>query len=289
MNQIQVTNQRIKQVLEFYQSGTLESDVWFQIANKDYIKLLRDFNFYRLFSWWPKPIELLDIGCGTGKFPTMLREHLPPKIEIIYDYLDPSAYCLMEMKKALVSPYQPRTAFHSTFEELQESKCPANGYDIVWAIYSFCYLDYEHLAKTISKLNKLIEPKKGVALILLQSRHSFYNRAQENYKQAFYGHGQEPYLAIEDFCETMDALGFNVEVKNWQIIHDIPSADRELLEYYLQQVVLESRPLSQWEQNKKLWHFLQSFNDGAIYHFPQKLSLLMYSPDALKMEALKEL
>jgi len=286
MNQT-LTNQRLKLVLEFYQEGTLESDAWFKIANKDYIKLSRDFNFDGFFSWWPKPIELLDIGCGTGKFPTMLREHLRPNIEITYDYLDPSAYSLTEMKKALVSPYQPRTAFHSTFEELQECKCPANGYDIVWSIHSFYFLDQDSLAKTISKLNKLIEAKKGVALIFLPSHHSFYNRLQENYKDAFYGGDQERYVAMEDICETMDALGLKYELKKLRFSHEVPCDDRNLLEYYLQQCMLESRPLSEWEQNEKLWHFLQSFNDGTMYHFPQNVWLLMFSPDPLKMEALR--
>lgn len=290
MNQTQLpkSNQRLKLALNFYQEGTLAADSWFKIANKDYIELAHQFNFDGFFSSLPKPIELLDIGCGTGKFPTMLHEHLRPNIEITYDYLDPSAYSLMEMKKALLSLYQPRTAFHSTFEELQECKCPANGYDIVWSIHSFCFLDYDPLAKTISKLNKLIEPKKGVALIFQPSRDSFYNRLQENYNQAFYGHGQEPYLAIEETCDTMDALGFKYDVKKLRFSHDVPCADRNLLEYYLQQCMLESRPLSEWRQNEKLWHFLQSFNDGTTYHFPQDVWLLMYSPDALKMEALKE-
>lgn len=290
MNQTQLpkTNPRLKDALDFYKKDVFSKTAWFKIANKDYFELAHQFNFDGFFSSLPKPIELLDIGCGTGKFPTMLREDLRPNLELIYDYLDPSIYSLMEMKNALVSPYQPRTAFPSTFEELQEWKCPANGYDIVWSIHSFYFLDYDSLLKTISKLNKLIEPKKGVALIFLPSHHSFYNRLYENYKQAFYGGDQERYVAMEDICKTMDALGLKYEVNKLRFNHEVPSADRELLEYYLQQCVLESRTLSEWHQNEKLWDFLQSFNDGTTYHFPQDVWLLMFSPDALKMETLKE-
>lgn len=154
-------NHELKRVLSFYQEGTLAADAWFRIAAKDYLELIHEFDFHGFFSSLRKPIELLDVGCGTGKFPELLREQLPPTMQIIYDYLDPSAYSLSEMKKVLASPYQPRHAINATLEASQDA--PPNGYDIIWSVHSACYLRHDilDLDQTISKLSRLVAHKKG--------------------------------------------------------------------------------------------------------------------------------
>jgi len=80
----------------YYQQGTLEKDLWFQVAERDYTELIQAFDFDTFFSSFDTPITLLDVGCGTGKFPTMLCPHISDRLHIQYDYLDPSQHSLDE-------------------------------------------------------------------------------------------------------------------------------------------------------------------------------------------------
>lgn len=279
-------NHDLKRVLTFYQEGTLAADAWFRIAAKDYLELIHEFDFHGFFSSLPKPIELLDVGCGTGKFPELLREQLPPTMQIIYDYLDPSAYSLSEMKKVLERPYQARHAINATLEAAQDAA--PNGYDVIWSVQSACYLRHDILDQTISKLSRLITRKNGVAFIYLFSRNSFYQDVYDIYNEQFNRQAQLSFLTIEPICEMVASLGIPHHIKKVQFHHSVPSAEHDLLEHYLKKCVLEATPLSEWRKNETLWHFLQSFNDGTMYHFPQNVWLLMFSPDALKVEASKE-
>lgn len=108
------------------------------------------------------------------------------------------------------------------------------------------------------------------------------------YNEQFNRQAQVSFLTIEPICEMVASLGIPHHIKKVQFNHSVPSAEHDLLEHYLKKCVLEPTPLAEWRKNEKLWRFLQSFNDGTTYHFPQTVWLLMYSPDSLKMEALKE-
>ena len=76
MTQEPSRNLNLELSTKYYQEGTLEKDIWFRVASTDYIELIKAVDFVKLFSQCPTPIELLDVGCGTGKFPSMLQSLL---------------------------------------------------------------------------------------------------------------------------------------------------------------------------------------------------------------------
>ncbi len=60
----------------------------------DYEKLIEEYSFNNLFKGFAKnKLKLLDIGCGTAKFPSLLDKKLEGDIHISADLLDISEYC----------------------------------------------------------------------------------------------------------------------------------------------------------------------------------------------------
>ena len=60
----------------FYSEDFLDVDRWFQIADADYVALIKSLNLNDLFPAIAKRLRLLDVGCGTGRFPTLLLPRL---------------------------------------------------------------------------------------------------------------------------------------------------------------------------------------------------------------------
>jgi SAM-dependent methyltransferase len=76
--------------------------------------------------------SLLDVACGSGKFPTALARFtavasLP---DVAYDLLDPSAFSIATARAALAPPFMPRNDLVMPLQELPSSCGP---YDVVWA------------------------------------------------------------------------------------------------------------------------------------------------------------
>jgi hypothetical protein len=101
---------------DYYQEGVLDKDAWFRVADADYHALLEALDTERLFE---QPSVLLGIGCGTGRFPALLRPHLSA-VPITYDFLDPSAMSLESLRKSLKPPYQARHAIQMGVQSLAD-------------------------------------------------------------------------------------------------------------------------------------------------------------------------
>jgi SAM-dependent methyltransferase len=72
----------------FYAEGILDVDRWFQIAHADYWALRTALDINALFTASARHLRLLDIGCGTGRFPTLLRPYLNQRGPVIdYDFI----------------------------------------------------------------------------------------------------------------------------------------------------------------------------------------------------------
>jgi len=120
-----------------YYSPELDVEAWFAVADRDYLELIEALDWGSLFGGFGAEPELLDVGCGTGRFPELLTASgtLPP-VPIRYDYLDPSAHCLEQLRRALEAPFQPGTAFHATVEVFAPTVNARCSYDLTWCVHS---------------------------------------------------------------------------------------------------------------------------------------------------------
>ncbi len=262
---------------EYYQEGTLEKKLWFQVATRDYQELINAFDFPSFFSHFETPIELLDIGCGTGKFPAMLAPQLPSHIQVQYDYLDPSPHSLDELRRSLTAPFAARTAFKSTLEALQRQACPTKGYQIVWGLQSLYCIQHRALEAVMEKLYALLKSTEGVGLIYLASTNAFYHQLYNTYNQEFYPDIRQPYIAAEDVTTALGKLQIPHEVKKLRFPHTIEEADRTILKNYINQCVFDTEAWERSQNNILITDLLNSFFHEGLYQFLQEVWLISFT------------
>jgi 2-polyprenyl-3-methyl-5-hydroxy-6-metoxy-1,4-benzoquinol methylase len=65
------TTNHFQTAKSFYQKEKWDLDSWFQVTQTDYQKLIAQYPFDEMLAGLGKSqINLLDIGCGVGKFPS---------------------------------------------------------------------------------------------------------------------------------------------------------------------------------------------------------------------------
>jgi SAM-dependent methyltransferase len=272
------TAQATEKAVAYYTEDNLDLERWFQVANKDYATLLAALDFDALFPKHRPQLRLLDVGCGTGRFPEMMHPLLPNHNQSIdYDFVDPSAYCLEMMPQSLLQPYKPCHALPLGAESLGDWGAQSGlRYDVIWAIHSLYFFDKQKIPLVIKTLSGLLMPETGVGLIYIFTNNSFYTDIYNAYNQVF-SISTEPYLTAEQFTEAFDNAELHHQAHLLEFHHHIDGNDHLLLEKYLHKCVLDAtRPLAQWWQHAPLRELLESCREGEHYRFPQAVCAIQF-------------
>lgn len=267
----------LQRSLQYYQEGVLNPEAWFEIVEGDYRQLLETVNWNRLFEGSPFPLQLLDIGCGTGKFPRMLRSRLRRETPIFYDFLDPSDFSLTMCRKALAPPYRPRHAIHATFEGATLPILPS-GYDIVWAIQSLYCFNQDSLPETMNTIQKTLNPHRGTALLVLAKRDAFFHLLYERFNFLFGDRQSHSYVTAESVLQALSKIGMPTIVREIDCVHTIAVRDTVRLDQYLQQCVMDRRPTKSWRGHLFMRDFLDSFRHADVYRFPNPIWVILSAP-----------
>jgi SAM-dependent methyltransferase len=265
--------------IAFYEEKTLDLDRWFQVADVDYLLLLSSLDFEALFP--ARRLRLLDVGCGTGRFPSLLRPWLNGVPTIEYDFLDPSPYCLQVMRECLVAPFEAGQALAMRAEELDVWRQQrAATYDIVWAIHSLYCGQVEDVPGIIRNLYGLLAPGVGVGLIYIATRRSFYLQLHDLYREVF-ASPMGYFLGADEYAAAFDASGLPWSEERLRFFHIVPLEDHRLLESYLHKCALDpSQPLSVWQRQDSLHDLIESCREGGFYRFPQEVALFRFGVPA---------
>ena len=136
------------------EAGRREMEAFYALARLDYEMLARALD-------WPSLLSgagtLLDVACGSGKFPEALVTYagvdaLDP---IRYDLLDPSAFSLGEAAGALRPPFVEGVRYETTLEDLPPEAGP---WDVVWATHALYALEPAHLARAVARFRAATAP-----------------------------------------------------------------------------------------------------------------------------------
>lgn len=270
-------NTNLKRSLQYYQKGVLQPEAWFRIVEHDYTQLIAAINWEELFPTQAEDFQLLDIGCGTGRFPKMLQPQLPLSLRIHYDYLDPSHYSLTTCQKALQPPFLARYSWQTTLEHSQKI-LKFGIYDLAWAIQSLYCLEQANLRMALQQLLGILHPTRGTACLVLAKRQAFFPQIHE----LFYEHSAEytppPYLSAESVVAMLEELGATSIIRELPCTHTISIREDRLLEQYLQQSVMDTTPLPKWRQHPRLRDFLEEHRQDDTYQFPNPYWLILSTP-----------
>ncbi|MDR4493570.1 MAG: class I SAM-dependent methyltransferase [Nitrospirales bacterium] len=269
--------------LRYYQKSHINPASWFSVVEQDYHLLLEALEWKNLFPARSTPYCVLDIGCGTGRFPDLLSTYLPESLHVHYDICDPSQFCLTTCRQALQAPLFPRKSWRTTLEHAEGTWAPGS-YDVAWAIQSFYCLNHESLHDSLRRFIGAIHPTRGTACIFLGKRNSFRSQTHQLFSQQSPFSAPQPYVSAESVFTMLDQLGANTVIRELECVHTISIWEDRLLEQYLQQCVMDATPLPKWREIAKLRTFLDSFRHGDYYHFPNPCWLILSVPGSAGQE-----
>jgi SAM-dependent methyltransferase len=222
-----------------------------------------------------RSLRLLDVACGSGKFPNALVRHAGVASAGLHavaaDLLDPSAFSLAEARAALPAPFRPARE-HET--ALQDFAPPEGGYDVVWATHALYAVPAAELAAAAARFREAIA-ETGRGVIAHSAAEGHYVGFHRRYLEAFGPPGAAPYVSAEMLAEALRAAGARVEVTEIRYASVAGPEAAEAVEGYLQRCVFDdSRSLEAMRAAPALADYLDACRSDAGWRFPQVVHLI---------------
>jgi len=253
------------------EAGRTGMEAFYALATEDYRQLV-------LAADWPAVLaerahegwSLLDVACGSGKFPTALARHadLTGLPEVAYDLLDPSAFSVAEARGALVAPFAPRHDLVMTLQDLPDER---SGYDVVWATHALYALPPEELDAAAERFVAALAPG-GLGLVAQATAAShylaFYDAFRAGVREA------TPYTTAEQVRDALTRAG--ADVRDQRVTYRTGTSDRTVAEGFLQRCAFDdSVSLEEMEAAPVLGDYLASCRDAdGTYTFSHEAALL---------------
>ncbi|MGB7419299.1 MAG: class I SAM-dependent methyltransferase [Erythrobacter sp.] len=257
------------------EAGRSEMERFYAIASVDYEHLAkaRDWRIWLKdhAARAPGPLRLLDVACGSGKFPAALHRHAAigesDLDDIAYSLLDPSRFSIEEAKAQLEPPFIPAREFEVTLQALE---CEPDAFDVAWATHALYAAPREDLAEGLARLIKACSREIVIGHAFCDAH---YIKFQQLFLEAFDRTGETPYCHAEDITAALDQIGARHTVS--ELAYQNGSDDRELVEGFLQRCVFdESVTLDQMEASSVLAPYLEHCRTDGRWVFDQRVALI---------------
>jgi SAM-dependent methyltransferase len=262
------------------EAGRAGMDAFYQLATDDYRYLAQARDWTKLFEAaqaqvGERSLRLLDVACGSGKFPCALTKHaglasagISP---IDTALLDPSAFSIAEARAALPAPFRPGAEFETTLQGLE---VPEGGYDIVWATHALYAIPEDELAEALAKFRTAIAPG-GQGIIAHSAEAGHYIAFHGHYLDAFNVPKVARYVSAETIAGMLRDAGAEVAVQ--EVIYDsVAGADAlDAVEGYLRRCVFDDTvSLSEMLATEPLAAYLDKCRDTSGWRFGQRVWLM---------------
>lgn len=262
------------------EAGRREMEAFYALARLDY-KLLAGAVDWRallggLQDGRAAPLRLLDVACGSGKFPEALQQHagLDALAPIAYDLLDPSTFSLREAAAVLRPPFAEGTRFESTLEDLAPVAGP---WDVVWATHALYALEPAKVEDAVARYLEATSPG-GVSFLAQGARGGHYIDVYAAFLEGVRGGEGTPYVASDDLIVAMRAAGAEPDVRRLAYDHVVDAADTAVLEGYLQRCLFDDElALAELLEAPVLGPYLAACldADAGVYRFHQEVDCVV--------------
>jgi SAM-dependent methyltransferase len=261
-------------------------NAFYALARYDYERLARGFvdhsAWLRRVANGRRRITLLDVACGSGKFPEALQAFggvgaLSGELRIDYDLLDPSSFSLSEAARALRPPFVEAARHQTLVEELDDAVGP---FDVVWATHALYALPPAAVRAAAARMLAAVAP--GGALLIAQgSREGHYLRFYRHFLDDFRGGQGTLYAASEDLADALRAGGADPRLVRLSYDHTTALENTVTVEGYLQRCAFDdSVSLSEMMTGPHLGPYLRDCRDEemGLWQFHQKVDVLLLGP-----------
>jgi len=290
MNQIADTFARSCQ--HWSEEARAEMEAFYELARVDYRYLVEAYDWSAALDALAargSGLRLVDIACGSGKFPEALLEVADPALnqglDIQYDLLDPSAFSLQEARQVLGPPFHAAREFCCT---LQDWDGEAAAYDIAWATHALYCVAEEELGIGLSRLCRALSPE-GFGFVAQGLRDGHYVHFYDQFRASLRnGHG----TAYSDGGQVEAALrqlGMAVNRRDIQYTTVVPASQPQLLESYLQRCAFDDTvSFDAMLRHEPMAGYLSDCYDSKTdaYCFTQRVGMIgfAHSAEALILE-----
>ena len=212
-------------------------------------------------------VRLLDVACGSGRFPTaLLATGLPAEPAVHVDLLDPSAFSLAEARGALAAPFVAADEHEVVIQDFDR----AGAYDVAWATHALYALPPDELAAGLARMAAALRPG-GVGGGAQATSRSPYPAVYEAHRPPV-----PPPVAAEGVTAALRSAGADVTV---QVLHyRTGSSDRAVVEGFLRRCAFDDTvSLKQMETREPLAGYLSGCRaaDGS-YEFRHEVHLITW-------------
>ena len=223
-----------------------------------------------------RKLKLLDIACGSGKFPSALNQYANLSeakiLPIEYSLLDPSSFSISEARKVLKPPFEVCAEFETT---LQEFSCEQEVYDIIWATHALYAIPKNQLKEA---LKRFIFGMAGSGFIAHAGKKSHYLKFYRHYLNGFKDGFGEPYSSAEDILQVLNEVGIThrVEIINYE--NGVSENASLQVEGYLQRCIFDDTiNLGAMLNNSITGPYLENCIKAGKWHFKQEVILIFLS------------
>lgn len=256
------------------EAGRAEMEAFYALATEDYRQLALAADWAHLLrAGGPADAAgdrtLLDVACGSGKFPTALLAHgdLADTPPLAYDLLDPSEFSVREARSVLKPPFVPRRDLVMTLQDLSGDE----RYGVVWATHALYALPPDELGVAAERFVAAIAPG-GLGFVAQATARSHYIAFYDAYRAGI--RDATPYTTAEQVRDALVRAG--ADVREERVAYETAASDRAVVEGFLQRCAFDDTvSLEEMEAAPVLGDYLASCRrpDGS-YVFSHEAGLL---------------
>ncbi len=264
------------------EAGRSEMDHFYALASVDYRYLAEAYDWknwleMRQADVGERRLKLLDVACGSGKFPFALARYAKVSeanvLPIDYALLDPSAFSIAEAREALMPPFEPGAEFETT---LQRLTCEPRAFDIVWATHALYAVPESELD---AALERFVCAMDGAGFIAHASKNAHYLRFYQHYIDGFKGGMGVPFSSAESIVESLNRLGVDFQVSHISYENGAPEGAKSQVEGYLQRCLFDDTiSLEAMRANPITGPYLDTCLKAGQWRFEQCVTLLFLRP-----------
>ena len=255
------------------EAGRAEMQAFYALAAEDYrlLAAARDWASDLRGHAMDGRVRLLDVACGSGKFPAaLLAAGLPAAPVVQVDLLDPSAFSIAEARGVLAPPFVAGDEHEVVLQDFDRR----GAYDVAWATHALYALPPHDLTAGTARMVAALRPG-GFGAVAQATSRSHYLAFYEAYRPAF-APSIAPYTDAEGVTAALRSAGAEVDV---QVVHyRTGSPDRAVVEGFLQRCAFDDTvSLEQMEAREPLAAYLAGCRavDGS-YAFRHEIHLITW-------------
>jgi SAM-dependent methyltransferase len=264
------------------EAGRREMDDFYALASVDYRHLAQALDWKawleaRQVLAGERRLRLLDVACGSGKFPVALARDADvasASIEPIdYALLDPSPFSIAEARRALAAPFVAGQEYETTLQGLE---CPRGAFDIVWATHALYALPATELE---AGLERFLHAIGGTGFIAHACEDAHYLRFYRHFLDTFHDGKGTPYTSAEQIMATLRRMGVRFDTQELAYENAARETQRQRVQGYLQRCVFDhSVGLQEMLAHPATGVYLKGCQHEGKWRFAQRVKLIFIQP-----------